>query len=257
MTALLKGIRVLVTRPAAQAGHLCALLEQSGAECEALPAMDIIAHADTESQARLQHAQAWDMLIFVSRNAVEYALPCLDKAGLPVVAAIGRKTAELLQQENINVEIIPPRFDSESLLAMPAMQRVAGKRILIVRGVGGREKLAEILLQRGAVVEYAEVYQRIRPHKNAARLQHLLAQQQLNAITIGSGDTLLNLVELAGEEKDALRSLPLVVMSARIGKLAEQLGFADTGNIHIAPEASDEGLLTALYHWRGQEDASK
>jgi uroporphyrinogen-III synthase len=257
MTVSLKGLRVLVTRPLVQAGHLCDLLAQSGADCESLPAMEIVAHADTESRLRLRHAAAWDMLIFVSRNAVEYARPLLERSGLPVVAAIGRKTAEALHQHNIHVEIVPPCYNSESLLAMSVMQRVAAKRILIVRGDGGREKLAETLRRRGARVEYAEVYRRIRPHKNTTRLQGLLAQQQLDVVTIGSGDTLLNLVELAGKQKQALYKLPLIVMSERVGKLAEQLGFADTENIHVAPEASDEGLLAALYHWHGQEDTSE
>lgn len=257
MTALLDGLRVLVTRPAAQADHLCELLEQAGAHSEVMPAMEIIAHEATESQARLRHAYAWDMIIFVSRNAVEYALPWLNKARLPTVAAIGRKTAEALQLENINVELVPPQFDSESLLAMSAMQRVAGKRILIVRGRGGREKLAETLRQRGALVEYAEVYRRIKPAENTPRLQHLLAHQKVDALTVASGDSLVNLIELAGEQKDELLSLPLMVMSGRVGKLAQQLGFADTGNIHVAPEASDDGLVAALSHWRGQEDASE
>ena len=246
-----------MTRPAMQAEHLCDLLEQAGAVSEVLPVLEVVEHESTESLARLRHANAWDIIIFVSRNAVEYALPYLDKTGLPSIAAIGRKTAAALRQENIQVEIVPTSFTTEGLLAMSAMQRVAGKRILIVRGCGGREKLAELLTGRGATVEYAEVYRRIKPADNAARLQDLLAQKKLDAVTIASGDSLLNLFELSGDQQKELLTLPIIVMSERISKLAEQRGFAETDNIYVAPEASDEGLLAALCRWRQQEDASE
>lgn len=256
MPASLDGLQVLVTRPAAQADHLCELLEQAGAQAEALPVMEIVAFESTESLARLSQASAWDMMIFVSRNAVEFALPFLDKKILPDIVAIGRKTAEALQQQEIHVDIVPPRFNSESLLAMSVMQSVTGKRVMIVRGCGGREKLASSLRQRGATVEYAEVYRRTRPDQNAVRLQSLLAHQKIDAITVASGDALQNLVKLAGDEQVELFALPLIVMSERLVKLAQQAGFADTDNIYVAPEASDEGLVAALRQWRQQEDVS-
>ena len=257
MSTALDGLRVLVTRPAAQAEHLCDLLEQAGAETVALPVLEIVEHDSTESIARLRHANAWDMLIFVSRNAVEFALPYLKSEDLPTVAAIGKKTAAALEQANIPVEIVPTSFDSEGLLAMSAMQNVAGKRILLVRGQAGREKLADTLLQRGAAVDYAEVYRRVKPIENKKRLQTLLLQKKLDTVTVASGDSLLNLIALSGEQKSALSNLPFIVMSERISRLAQQQSFAETGNIHVAPEASDEGLVTALRQWHEQEEANE
>jgi uroporphyrinogen-III synthase len=253
MSQLLQGLQVLVTRPAAQADHLCSLLEQAGADSHVLPVMDIHAHESTEAQARLKHVAAWDMLIFVSRNAVDFALPWLDRSSLPKVVAIGRKTAEFLREQGIRVDIVPAEFNSESLLALPVMQRVAGMRILIVRGYAGREKLAEKLSERGASVDYAEVYRRTKSAHNATRLQSLLAEQKIDALTVASGDALQNLVELAGMQKSELLSLPLFVISKRVAKLAHEAGFADTEHIHVASEASDEGLLQTITAWRQSE----
>lgn len=254
MSEVLQGLQVLVTRPAAQADHLCSLLEQAGADSHALPVMEILAHESTEAQARLQHVSAWDMLIFVSRNAVDFALPWLDRSSLPKLVAIGRKTAEFMREQGIQADVVPPEFNSESLLALSVMQRVAGMRILIVRGHGGRETLAEELNKRGASVDYAEVYRRVKPAHNAARLQNLLAEQKIDVLTVASGDAIQNLVELAAEHKTELFSLPVFVMSKRIGKLAHEAGFADTDHIHVASEASDEGLLRAITAWRQSED---
>lgn len=258
MGQLLEGLQVLVTRPAAQAEHLCKLLEKAGADSHALPVMEIQGIDSTESHLRLLHAAAWDMIIFVSRNAVDFALPHLGDMSVrsksPKLVAIGRKTAEVMQQQGLHADIVPPQFNSESLLAMPVMQHVAGLRILIVRGVGGREKLARELSIRGASVAYAEVYRRVKPHENATRLQQLLAEQKIDAVTVASGDAVTNLVELAGEQKQELFHLPLFVIGERIGKLAQQAGFADTGNIHVANESSDEGLLEAIAAWRQPED---
>lgn len=255
MSQLLQGLQVLVTRPAAQADHLCNLLEQAGADSHALPVMDIQAHESTEALARLKHVAAWDMVIFVSRNAVDFALPWLDRKRLPRVVAIGRKTAEFLRAQGIRVDLVPPQFNSESLLALPIMQRVAGMRILIVRGLAGREILAEELIRRGASVDYAEVYRRTKSASNASRLQSLLAEQKIDVLTVASGDAIHNLVELAGIHKTELFALPLFVISKRVAKLAHAAGFADTEHIHVASEASDEGLLQAITAWRQSEDA--
>ena len=108
---------------------------------------------------------------------------------------------------------------------MPQLQAIAGQKVLIVRGEGGRETLADNLRAKGANVEYLTVYKRMLPTLDNTDLNQLVAKQQL-LITITSGETLQNLIALVNTSQQAtLRELPLVVISDRIKHLAEDLGF--------------------------------
>jgi uroporphyrinogen-III synthase len=71
--------------------------------------------------------------------------------------AVGATTAASWQESGVQPQV-PQDARSEGLLALPALNAVRGKRILILRGDGGREFLAEQLRGRGALVDYCECY---------------------------------------------------------------------------------------------------
>ena len=75
---------------------------------------------------------------------------------------MGLGSASLLEKlANRPVEIMPQAtYNSEGLLAHPLLQNVSAKNITIFRGIDGCNLLAKTLCERGAQVEYAEVYQR-------------------------------------------------------------------------------------------------
>jgi uroporphyrinogen-III synthase len=242
----LSGVGVLVTRPAGQAETLCRLIEEAGGRAIALPAAAIFPVVDQEP-ARALLAAPWDLMIFVSRNAVEQALPLLHSGRLPdgcTIAAVGQATARALAAAGREPDLVPGgRFDSEALLAMDALEDVLGFRVLIVRGVGGRATLGETLTERGARVAYAEVYRRVRPQIDPAPL---LAQwdRDIQVTTATSDDILQNLLELfTPNGREALVATPLVVVSERTAELARSLGFA---RIEVAERARDEDILAAL-----------
>jgi uroporphyrinogen-III synthase len=210
------------------------------------PALEILGPRDKEQvRARLSAVAGADLLIFVSRNAVRYAFPFMPGT-LPLdlqIAAVGSATGQALADAGLEPTLVPRRMDSEGLLELPALQDMQGRRVMIVRGDGGRELLKESLEERGARVEYIEVYRRRCPQRrpdNLIRGWH----KMVDAVTVTSGDILDNLFRMLGEEGGALlRTTPLVVVSERLAAYAAHAGCQ---RIHVARSALDEDLLATL-----------
>ncbi len=246
MSCDLAGMSVLGTRPAGQADGLCELIEKAHGRPVRFPAMEIVP-LDTEAARQvLADAASADLLIFISANAVTHAFPLLpDELPLNLpVAAIGEATARRLEEYGLPATLVPRgRFDSEGLLALPPLQDMRGRRVIILRGRGGREKLRTELQARGAEVHYAEVYERRLPRRGAANL--LKGWNGLvDVVTVTSSEMLDNLMKLLGAEGAALlRQTPLVVLSERMAEHAYALGCR---KIWVTEQAGDRGILQAL-----------
>jgi len=245
----LSGRRVVITRPAEQAAHLAAAVDQAGGVAVLFPVLAI--HDIDDPQPILELAgrlDEFDLVVFVSPNAVTKALALITRqrpwpAGLRV-AAMGQTSERELARCGIT-EVIAPRlrFDSEALLELPEMQEMAGKRVLVFRGDSGRDLLGDTLTQRGATVEYATCYRRGKPDADSAPLLQLWALHQLDAIVITSSEGLRNLVEMLGVPgRELLNNTPLFAPHARIVAEAQALGLS-----RVVPTApGDEGLMAGL-----------
>src|SRR5579862_3762449 len=155
----LHGVGVLVTRAEQQAMPLCRLLETEGASTLRLPAIEIKAVGNRrETMAQLGALDSFDVILFTSANAVRFGASLLDQKRDLTLAALGPATARALNQAGYRVAIQPGEsFDSEALLSDPRLERVAGHRILIIKGTRGRDLLHQELTRRGATVVCAEV----------------------------------------------------------------------------------------------------
>ena len=114
----------------------------------------------------------------------------------------------------------------------------SAKKILIVRGVGGRDVLAETLKARGAQVTFAECYQRINPQTNCDLLAQLWAEKNLHGIVVTSSEAMRHLLDLTGDAA-WLRNVTLFVNHARIAELPLQLGL----KVVVADAPGDEAML--------------
>jgi uroporphyrinogen-III synthase len=104
--------------------------------------------------------------------------------------------------------------------------------------------LHDTLLERGAEVDYVEVYRRARPVADRAALAALLQPGYLAGITITSNEILQNLYDMAGAAaQPLLLEVPLLVVSERQAVLARQLGFSKQPL--LADNASAEAIVTA------------
>ena len=145
MPSGLKGQVILNTRPRHQQAELTALLEQDGARVLSFPVIEIeLTENDALRQRLDQDIDQYDILLFVSRNAVEGAFQFIDAARLATgtnYGVIGRATRQALaiRVENLDQCLLAGEpYNSEALLEAKALQQVMGKRIMIFRGQQGR-----------------------------------------------------------------------------------------------------------------------
>ncbi|PVV08861.1 MAG: hypothetical protein B6D77_10980 [gamma proteobacterium symbiont of Ctena orbiculata] len=244
-----KGKGILVTRAAHQAIGLAQRIRESQGRAIGFPALEILPSQQPD-QARNLLRQPWDVIIFVSPNAVTHAMQLLsDHRLVATLGAVGQATAAALRQCGYSIDLIPAdRYDSEGMLKLAPLQRMAAKRVLIVRGEGGRTLLGESLQARGAEVGYAEVYRRIKPSVDPTPL---LAQwqEQVDLVTVTSVEVMHNLKTMLGEQGwPMLRHTPLLVISERMHLEAKKEGFE---TILLATGADDDAILAAIQDWIG------
>ena len=242
----LTGISIAITRPIDQAKKLSALITEAGGTPILFPLIEITPLVDySQFEAVISNSKDYDWAIFISSNAVQNGMPRLVKLGISTslkFAAIGPVTATELQSFGVKSVLFPKeRFDSESLLSLPEMNNVFSNKILIVRGVGGRDALAETLKARGGTVTFAECYQRINPQTNCDLLAQLWADKKLNGIVVTSSEAMRHLLDLAGDS-EWLKHVTLFVNHARIAELPLQIGL----KVLVADAPGDEAMLKII-----------
>ena len=256
----LRDAGVLITRPLGQGEALKERLEAKGAQVLHFPSIEIQPAPRSADRDRcLERLDSYHYAIFISPNAVDYAADILDLAALPPklkVAAIGPGTARALTERGRKPDMLPrDGANSEALLRLKALNSVDGKRILIVRGQGGRELLAETLEERGADVDYLEVYRRVAPRLDHGEIAQWFRQGRVDAIAVTSREALLNLERMLSPSLTPyFKSAQLLVSSPRMVRLATALGIRRRPV--IASDATDKALVKAMVSWwttRGRE----
>ncbi len=254
-TPALTSLSVLVTRPVDQGASLCRRIEALGGEAVALPAVVIepLAEPVLVSTDPAPGPHAYDVVIFVSQNAVTHGLKAVPRTPEMLFAAIGKATAAALSAAGAAPAIVPEAgFTSEALLEHPGLQADSIERVLIVRGGTGRELLEETLSARGIEVDCLEVYRRIPPVADTAARTALEARWQgegIGVVTATSGEILHNLYQMLTDAGRALLiATPVLVVSQRIATAARDLGWQ--AEILVAPAADDDTLIGTLATWR-------
>lgn len=275
---------VVVTRPAGQSRQLTEALQAAGLDVLGFPLLAIgPAPDDGPLRAALARLAEFSLVVFVSPNAVAYALDALAQvqnapAGgqWPVdvaLAVVGPSSVAALAERGIAApahRVIAPagahgnpetshetaRFDSEALWSEldTTPGAFAGRRVLIIRGNGGRDWLGDRLRESGATVEAVEAYSRTLPEPGAMQWQAvregLKPEASPCAWLLTSSEAVRNLdalarLQLSPQEHERLKQVQCIAPHARIAAQAEALGFA-----HVLPAApGDAGLLAACKQW--------
>ena len=246
-------MRVWATRPLAQNQQWQDALQSRGFATVAVPMLAIEPLQDTQSVQSIKNLildfDQFNKVIFVSQNAVHEAFQWLHDywPQLPMdieYFAVGIKTGEQVLLQGVAVTAAQQSMNSEELLALPQMQNVWGEKVLIFRGQGGLPRLGEVLHERGAIVRYCELYQRLLPADAQQTCQNLLPTVTANdVIPLFSGETLQNFSNLLQACNSAERAMTVVVPGKRVAQMAQSLGFSQ---VAVASNASSQAMLEAV-----------
>lgn len=226
-------MHVWITRSQPGAGRQAAALEGRGHRALVAPVVTICEVSGAPPRG------VFSELIFLSEHAVRFGIGRLLTANFDLssvrVFAIGSSTAARLAEAGV-AALIAPVASSEGVLAMADLTELAGKGVLIIAGVGGRDVLAPVLIERGARVEKLDVYRR------QAVDEITEAVPEVDAIAVASGDGFEFMARLwfaAGGRGE----VPVLVPSQRIADFGDRLGFSV---VHTCAGAGVDALLDGL-----------
>ncbi|MEY4474716.1 MAG: hypothetical protein RL248_483 [Pseudomonadota bacterium] len=243
---------ILVSRPSPAGEELVSRLRALGRVAWHAPLIDFSSGSDLPKLPALLHnMQAGDLVFALSQNTIRYANPMLKRNNLSWPTqlsyyAIGRTTALALHTASrLHVTYPPMGETSEMLLSLPDLQNVSGKKVLLLRGNGGRELLGQSLAERGASVTFCECYQRSPVYYNGSEQSADWQRAGVDILVITSGEMLQQIYTLVPDyyRSSWLLRCRLIVVSDRIATLAAQMGWSD---IRVAENADNDALIRAL-----------
>jgi uroporphyrinogen-III synthase len=204
-TQPLLGTTVVITRAREQQSESRRLLQSLGARVLDLPALEI---GPPDSWAPLDDALAdldnFHWLIVSSANGVDAVESRLQLRGQGLmqrpeslkIAAVGRKTAQRLEELGAPADFVPPTFVADSLIDHFPVSGW-GLRILLPRvQSGGRTLLAEAFAEAGSRVVEVAAYESRCPTSIPADTLKALENGEVDVISFSSGKTVTHTVQL-------------------------------------------------------------
>ncbi len=236
---------ILVTRPAGQHTTLVDGCKKLGLKVSHVPCLRI---KPIDKKTLLDESVTnTDIILFTSQNAVisAHRQRPLPWPGIQV-HAIGNATAQLLSTLGQTLSLVPsPPYNSESYVQQ--LEGHPAQQLTIIKGVDGRSHIAEQLQRIGWSVSSVDVYCRTLPTESTATLSSIFEHDSPDIISVGSNETLLNLMTLAKPYKKIVLGIPLIVNSERCSELATSIGFLHRSRVSVP--AGDEGQLSELAEW--------
>ena len=241
----LAGWTVISLRPRGGHAALRRAAASQGAGLIALSPWRIESLRDADARDALEAALSADIVVATSPSAVRAAaaLRAFDARPGQRFVAVGEGTASAFRRAGITDVQAPTRMDSEGVLALPALQDVAGRVIGLLTAPGGRNRIEPTLRARGAQVLRAEVYRRVPIALSSRPLRALMALPERAVLALSSGEAFARAVEaLPAEAWQVVRSGLVVAASERLALLARERGFE---RVVIADSALPRDLIAA------------
>lgn len=248
----LKGLNIVITRSPSQAQSFKEKIEKLGGNALLFPTL-ITQETDKTDKRNyaLKNIAHYQWIIFNSENAVRYfwkeTRDYFFTSYKNQVAAVGEKTAKILQKLGIKVNLIPLNFSAEGLLKVLEKEDVTGKEILLPVSNLTHPELADGLRALGAKVHAVEFYQTIpNPNFDAVRLKFLIQHRNVHVITHFSPSSFKFLIDLMGPSTiDLLKknNVALAAIGPSTAKAIHRAGLT----VDIQPEKSTmEYMIQAI-----------
>lgn len=243
----LRGKRIVVTRPIAQAQALRRALQGLGAEVLVMPTIRIADPSDPEPLREAARApRRFDWIIFTSANAVARFWAAMRELGVDEraltgvsVCAVGSATAAAVEREGGTVALVPPEYVAESIAeALAAHGDLAGKRVLLPRADGAREVLPEQLRRLGAEVVDVVAYETVSDSTAAGSLRKEIESGSVDLVTFTSSSTARHFAELVTRD---LGSTVVASIGPITSATVRELGW----DVAVEPAVHTAAALTA------------
>jgi uroporphyrinogen III methyltransferase/synthase len=241
------GKRVLITRPAAQAGEFAARLWELGAEPILAPTI-ALGPPDDPAAARAAVARVRDYawVIFTSAGGVQAFFDRLSEVGRDArafgdtkIAAIGPKTGEALATRGIRVDFMPAAYVNEAVADGMLARTQAGERVLLFRAQEARAVLPDALRAAGRRCDDVAAYATRTVIDPELRVKLVDA----DIVTFTSASTVTGLLANVGDIAEALRGKLVACIGPITAAAAREAGI--TVNV-VADEFTADGLVDAL-----------
>jgi uroporphyrinogen-III synthase len=242
-------MRILITRPRAQADEFADKLFSAGFEPIFFPVIEIRPIENNLALDRaLEKLNCYEWVIFTSVNAVDvifdnYSSLLLGKGQGVRFAAIGPKTAKALQARGVTPDFVPKEYIAEAIL--PGLGNLLGKWVLLPRAAIARKTLPEAIVNAGGIAHQIAVYETLPAKPDPKGLAAL--KSGVDVVTLTSPSTVQNFIAIAkqnGLDPLNLSNNPVFACIGPItGQAAKEVGLV---NLVMAKEYTIEGLMEVI-----------
>ena len=242
-------MKVLITRPRAQADEFAEKLRSAGFAPIFFPVIEIQPIENNVALERaLEKLNCYEWVVFTSVNAVdnvfdEYSIFfSRENAGVKF-AAIGPKTAEALRKHNLKPDFVPEEYVTEAIL--PGLGNLQGKWVLLPRAEIARKELPEAIFHAGGVPHEITVYKTLPTQPDPGGLAAL--KSGVDVISFTSASSVENFVAMLRQNGLDPLNLPNNPLFACIGPITEQAAKeAGLVKLVVAKEYTTEGLMEII-----------
>ncbi|OMP67536.1 uroporphyrinogen-III synthase [Domibacillus epiphyticus] len=234
----LSGKRIVVTRPAGQAAPFIDKIEKAGGTAYAVPLIAFRMCEDIRDDEVLSQLFTYDWIIITSKNGAEFFIEKLSRSNIEVkkipskFAAIGTKTAKVLEKYGVTVSYIPDRFSADDLANDIIAGRFTPRKALIPKGNLARDIIGHTIRQTGAAADDWIVYETYFPDDEKVKLLDLIRRKQADMFTFTSPSAVRHFIQTIKEENEPIPKADFACIGPVTKQEALKYGLA----VSVCPE---------------------